>query len=442
MMRFLTSVVIAALLAISMTVAAGHRAQAEEFSILTYNAMMLDKKAFPNHRQNTRAKIIPGGLEREAARLGVRWDVVVFNEAFLDSARNALIAGMTSKGFRFVSSVPPSSGLKDDGGVFIMSRYPIVDSDTLTYAECSGVFGDCLAKKGVSYAKVKKNGKHYHVFATHLQANNDASDVEARKIQLIELSTFILGKAHTAPVNGERVIVAGDMNIDPTINAREYRDMLRFLQTPAPPSSALKPTLDPRVNDLAKWRYGGEPASTLDYVFAHNFGGQPTSRRYDIVKPKVARKRVTITTATRKVFVSDLSDHYGVSAVFRFGGAAASATVAGAGVGGAISTVTSPFTRPNLSSPWPSQFGPIHWPGALDRPGPTVGFYGEPNKTITGSLREDKSDGTYFFVGRWGRRDSNAGGALRFNFDGSGRAFSGWYESTDGTRKPWTGRDR
>ena len=83
---------------------------------------------------------------------------------------------------------------------------------------------------------------------------------------------------------------------------------------------------------------------------------------------------------------------------------------------------------PDLSRTWNSDFGPINW---------KEGYYGNPNKTLTGQLVN--RNGTMVYEGHWGRRDSAARGTVRFVFSDHGRRFTGTYRASNGQTKTWNG---
>jgi len=85
-------------------------------------------------------------------------------------------------------------------------------------------------------------------------------------------------------------------------------------------------------------------------------------------------------------------------------------------------------SSPDLNRAWNSDFGPIHW---------KQGFYGNPNKTLTG--RMTKQNGKMVYEGQWGRRDSAARGAVRFVFSSDGKRFAGTYRASNGSVKTWNG---
>jgi sphingomyelin phosphodiesterase len=50
-----------------------------------------------------------------------------------------------------------------NGGVFIVSRWPIELSVGIEFSKCVGVV-DCAARKGVLYARINKNGERFNIF--------------------------------------------------------------------------------------------------------------------------------------------------------------------------------------------------------------------------------------------------------------------------------------
>ncbi|WP_157772695.1 sphingomyelin phosphodiesterase [Pseudoponticoccus marisrubri] len=284
-------------------------AEAREFKVLSYNAMLLSKFTFPNHRQDDRAKLIPQALSRQGS-----WDVIVYNEAFENEARSILMLNTIGQGYPFMTDVPDKATIHDDSGVFLVSRHPIVETDTLVFSACDG--SDCLANKGAVYAKIWKDNVYHHVFATHLQADDSEDAVTARTMQLIQLQAFMLSKAAAASLNNEPVIIAGDLNFDRLHNSSEFKGMLGMFQAETPPE--LFHSFDPVNNGLAKWRYAGEQQMTLDYVLTSRFGTQPSETDYAVIRPKAGSSLRYSPFGGAGTTTSDLSDHYGISATFRF----------------------------------------------------------------------------------------------------------------------------
>lgn len=157
-------------------------------------------------------------------------DVVVIQEIFEDDTRiNDLTPALVAAGFPYYTLVLNDTALPNitsptNGGVLIYSRWPIEDEAEIKYANCSnnGAF-DCLASKGVKYAKINKLGKLYHIFGTHMEAGGSAADVQYRLEQYGEIANFMdtLNIPETEPV-----IFCGDFNTGPK-DGLEYDSLLR-----------------------------------------------------------------------------------------------------------------------------------------------------------------------------------------------------------------------
>lgn len=122
-----------------------------------------------------------------------------------------------------------------DGGVMILSRYPVIASRTMEFANSSG--GDMFAAKGPCYARVlhpHPNIGIVHVFSMHLQASENfrhkdgATEAEKsiRKAQVAELIEFIDECVESDPA-GETILLAGDWNIDAHAHRFEEKSLPR-----------------------------------------------------------------------------------------------------------------------------------------------------------------------------------------------------------------------
>ena len=124
-------------------------------------------------------------------------------------------------------------------GVVIMWQSDLfeqLETDCYVFKACNG--GDCMALKGVEYAKLKvagSDGTIIHVFGTHMQAEyatwevrqslgKDTENGKVRMKQIDELGEFMDSKE--VGVN-DLVILAGDLNIDslhPAVGRLEEKD--------------------------------------------------------------------------------------------------------------------------------------------------------------------------------------------------------------------------
>ncbi|KAJ2003615.1 hypothetical protein GGI04_002909 [Coemansia thaxteri] len=162
------------------------------------------------------------------------YDVVCLQEMFefASSRRSRLFAAAEKLGFKFYVSSERQYpwNLAIDGGLVILSRYPVVVSDSFEYQR--GIGPDWMAKKGVMYAKIaiSKEGAdggaaaklattHVHVFTTHTQASYGEvvitqPDVKRRLAQLHEFHNFLERTLPKHRATGEAVVLCGDFNVD------------------------------------------------------------------------------------------------------------------------------------------------------------------------------------------------------------------------------------
>ena len=117
-----------------------------------------------------------------------------------------------------------------NGGVITFSRWPIEMEDEIDFSLCGQASSDCLANKGVKYARINKLGKRYHVFGTHMDAGGAADDLLAKRQSYRELREFI---ADLNIQQSEPVIYGGDFNTSPN-HGDLYTDMLDSLATIRP----------------------------------------------------------------------------------------------------------------------------------------------------------------------------------------------------------------
>jgi endonuclease/exonuclease/phosphatase family metal-dependent hydrolase len=230
-------------------------------------------------------------------------DVVILQEAFTDDHRNSILKELQSDYPYWTRILGKDRGAEQDGGVIILSKWPIdcpatdfpvgagragvpsnacggerrniagVDimlpifpgEQRLYESRCAGnlateaakragifddpgVDMDCLADKGVLYARINKDGKRYHLFGTHLDSGAGEADAEARRLQLGIIQDFVDElTAQGVVVDDEPVIIGGDFNI--ALGSAEYLDSLL---------AELKVTL-PAI--------GQDHPNRIDYVF-------------------------------------------------------------------------------------------------------------------------------------------------------------------------------
>ncbi|MFT4765888.1 MAG: sphingomyelin phosphodiesterase, partial [Oleispira sp.] len=190
-------------------------AYVDDFRLLAYNVYMLPETLFSWNHEG-RAEMIP------QSEIVNGQDAILLQELFDNGPASTLMNGLkadypyqTPVMGRSRSGWDQTLGAyadlsPEDGGVAIVSRWPITEQIQYVYKEACGA--DYLSNKGFVYARVDKNGAAYHLISTHAQAEDSACTDPAatRKSQFIEMQNFIAG--HNLPAD-EVVFMGGDFNV-------------------------------------------------------------------------------------------------------------------------------------------------------------------------------------------------------------------------------------
>lgn len=252
-------------------------------------------------------------------------DIVSLNEAFQVGSRTVtnFVSACKLFGFKdFVSIKSPSFFSKRfmDGGVLLMSKYPIVLSDSIIYQD--GTTVDDWAAKGAVYGKILLQQNDWvHVFATHTQACYKVitSDlIRVRKSQLSELRNFIAKYAN----DQKPAFLLGDLNIDARIDG-EYDFLTSNLQIP-----------NKKLRDLCFETNGGHPitlgdldpnnGNPIDTVLTNpDDYGSKQRLDYIFMYETAEGKAMKHESYVKNFFVENkhyvqLSDHYGITSEISF----------------------------------------------------------------------------------------------------------------------------
>lgn len=267
----------------------------QTLDVLSYNTQLMPFYTRVVNKLNhpgTRANDIPDKISS--------FDAVILEELFDRDLRNQITNKMKLQYpyFTNVAGNMPSKLLT--GGVMIFSKWPILEERQITYSSGNGF--DDFAAKGVSYAKINKAGMIYHIFGTHLQANNKPEDRAARFLQIYELNNFI--NAISIPKN-EPVILGGDFNTDEF--AEDITILKHNLSVTIEKNIGYRYSIDPSINSMST----SKVKSRLDYIFY----------RTDHLKPKTVWNKVWILRDLDNLSMwpdFDLSDHFPVAGHFEF----------------------------------------------------------------------------------------------------------------------------
>ena len=146
-------------------------------------------------------------------------DIVLLQEGFSSDTRKLIEAS----GFPHVSRGPYGSPfLGVDSGLYILSRYPILAEDQITFGASNCDRWDCLASKGAQFVRISIPDLPLpvEVFNTHLQAGRDNPPARAHQVTLL---LEFYRKNHVA---GSPVIFGGDFNILPPVDRKTYDEFV------------------------------------------------------------------------------------------------------------------------------------------------------------------------------------------------------------------------
>ncbi|PJJ05637.1 sphingomyelin phosphodiesterase [Streptomyces sp. 2333.5] len=299
----------------AVTVAATPSASAAavpHLKVLSYNTFLMSKTLYPNWGQDHRAQAIA------AADFFQGNDVVVLQEAFDNSASDALksraaaqyphqtpVVGRSRSGWDATGG-SYSATTPEDGGVTLLSKWPIVHKEQYIYKDACG--SDYFSNKGFVYAVLDVNGTKVHVVGTHTQSTDSgckAGEAAAdRAKQLKEVDAFL--DAKNIPAD-EEVMVAGDLNIDS--HGDEYPALLSNADlAPADSRTGHPYSFDTQENSIAKFRYPNDPREDLDYVLHRNGHARPAGWQNTVVKEESAPW--TVSSWGKDYTYTNLSDHY------------------------------------------------------------------------------------------------------------------------------------
>lgn len=261
----------------------------DELLIATYNVWGLP---LVSSDIRTRFELIPDYL--------LHYDVLLLQEVF-DASRSRLLADL-AEDYPYQTSILNISGDRlYDGGVVIVSRFPIVNQAEQKFGDCWGV--DCFTDKGVKYAEVVKGGKSYHIFATHMASFDSDAARQNRRDQFTQIRNF--AQSLSIPTT-DKVIYAGDLNVNKLKFPGDYNGMFNLLQAYEPAYAGYtKATFDPDINahatDLAS---GSKYPEYLDYILISNEFDDYQENINEVFVPRHDDKKLWQ--------IWDLSDHFPV----------------------------------------------------------------------------------------------------------------------------------
>ncbi|MFI5860358.1 sphingomyelin phosphodiesterase [Streptomyces sp. NPDC051546] len=292
--------------------AAEGAATAPRLGVLSYNTFLMSKNLYPNWGQDHRAAEIPKASWFQGH------DVVVLQEAFDNGSSDALkanaaaqypyqtpVVGRSKSGWDATGGAY-SSTTPEDGGVTVLSKWPIVRKEQVVYKDACGA--DWWSNKGFAYVVLNVNGARVHVVGTHAQSTDPGCDAgeaaEMRARQFRNIDAFLDAKNIPA---AEQVIVAGDMNVDS--RTPELASMLANADLAASDTRTGHPySFDTALNSIANYRYPTDPREDLDYVLYRKGNARPANWENNVVKEESAPW--TVSSWGTSYTYTNLSDHF------------------------------------------------------------------------------------------------------------------------------------
>jgi len=267
--------------------------------ILAYNVFMRPRWLF-NDGQIPRTLRLPERIQG--------FDVLVLSEAFDTRARHYLLSKLRCIYPHQTSVLGRGHVWKINGGVVVLSRWPIVQKKQIFFSNCSGT--DCLSDKGVLYVKLLKGKRYIHLFATHLQAWDMLESRSTRKKQFNSLGDFIQKQSIPA---FEPVLIVGDLNVDKYARSSEYKDALKSLQAGNPRQRGAQVfSMDTKRNGLV---WSGK-TELLDYVLFSKRHLLPKDAWFEVLPLRSVKSWRRGFGNVSESF--DLSDHFPVKGHFVF----------------------------------------------------------------------------------------------------------------------------
>jgi endonuclease/exonuclease/phosphatase family metal-dependent hydrolase len=295
------------------------------FTIVQYNIM--DRPYWVGQEgQRERVCRIPQALARSiAAQEHV--DALVLNESFSGACAGELSLTdlLALYGWHYHLPTVSTWWKPSNGGIFIASKWPIVTAQDMVYTACR--FPDCLAAKGVQYARIEKmldgRTKRYHVFGTHMQAWGEAAAAAVRSEQAREMAGFI--QQQNIPFT-EPVLLAGDLNTRGPANP-QFQTFIDILGVSMPPIVGERRA----TMDVDNTLFGRGPW-WVDYVLPAMMYQRPLKAELEVIALRAEREfAICVGARLRPFYVSpdaaacaktlnvrDFSDHYPVIGRFKY----------------------------------------------------------------------------------------------------------------------------
>lgn len=177
----------------------------QKLKVMSWNTFMLPLPVGYAHDPACRAKGITAQLQQENA------DIIALTSTFNRIHIKGLTETMRSTHPHQLAHLPDASGKrKVNGGITLLSRYPIERHTTHTFKDCFGA--DCLTNKGFVHALIRTgSNQKVNIIATHLQALPSPPSDLARQKQLEAIRAYA---DKNKDIQQWPTLLVGDLNVN------------------------------------------------------------------------------------------------------------------------------------------------------------------------------------------------------------------------------------
>jgi len=268
-------------------------------------------------------------------------DVITFQEGFMGGCWHNQVTLrdlLSYYGFKYHTTTIDDTKHLENGGIFIASKWPIIETKNFVFNNSNLRTFDFMAAKGASYAKIEKKidgvSKKYNVLATHLNAG---VEFNPRALQASEIYEFVRSLAIP---KDEPVLLGGDLNTD-LYGVDDIATLIQSFHAKVVPITwheSLSYTMNVKTNDIsvAMEENRDKTDEWLDYILYFSDYQAPKSMKMMAIAPKADKKfpvcwceQCTVKLMTgylypnelrcpRTEYFTHLSDHDAVVAEFVF----------------------------------------------------------------------------------------------------------------------------
>jgi sphingomyelin phosphodiesterase len=262
------------------------------------------------------------------------YDIIGLEEIFegSDGRKKQMIKLAKEAGFAHIIQSPAPQDGSLDGGLLLMSRFPMVECEFSVYP--TGPLFDAITAKGVLYARIQIKQAFMHLFFSHqFETYVEADYCLQIRMESIKVMRKLINKWMSKAPPGELCMIMGDFNIDPlhpvdvkpnelkndegnNEKVTDYQNLINVLS-----DYGQDDIEDLKLKQYGKFPstfadiYGKDKGCSLDYIFILKPKGLEYHNGQTVEKPeiKVIKNTFNINPfpVENKPF-KQLSDHYGV----------------------------------------------------------------------------------------------------------------------------------